>query len=231
MGINCVRGVDPLGATIPRSNKLDPSPIIESRLPIIFLIGGPGAGKKTQCTQITKHYGFCGIVTRDLLRDEVATGSQRGVILAYLMSEGKLVPSNVLVELIKVKMLNNLSGTRGFLICGFPKEKLQCKHFDKYIQPLDLVLYLWVRNSVLMDRILARTVTATERLERNFDEIKRRIKEFVKMNKPILRYYRKKLIVIDGEKEKSEVFNDICNAIDQVLGNFPSTSMTKAANK
>ncbi|RLU24432.1 hypothetical protein DMN91_002521 [Ooceraea biroi] len=147
------------------------------------------------------------------------------------MSEGKLVPSNVLVELIKVKMLNNLSGTRGFLICGFPKEKLQCKHFDKYIQPLDLVLYLWVRNSVLMDRILARTVTATERLERNFDEIKRRIKEFVKMNKPILRYYRKKLIVIDGEKEKSEVFNDICNAIDQVLGNFPSTSMTKAANK
>lgn len=44
MGLNCVRPVDPLCASIPRS-KLDVSTIRESRLPIIFLIGGPGAGK------------------------------------------------------------------------------------------------------------------------------------------------------------------------------------------
>lgn len=52
MGINCVKNVDPLSATIPRSNKLDPSPIIESRLPIIFLTGGPGAGKSLSDTYI-----------------------------------------------------------------------------------------------------------------------------------------------------------------------------------
>lgn len=45
MGLNCVRPVDPLSALIPRSDELDVSTIKESKLPIIFLIGGPGAGK------------------------------------------------------------------------------------------------------------------------------------------------------------------------------------------
>lgn len=45
MGLNCVRPVDPLCALIPRGNELDVTAIKESRLPIIFLIGGPGAGK------------------------------------------------------------------------------------------------------------------------------------------------------------------------------------------
>lgn len=47
MGLNCVRPVDPLCAVIPRDNGLDASPIRESELPIIFLIGGPGAGKSS----------------------------------------------------------------------------------------------------------------------------------------------------------------------------------------
>lgn len=47
MGLNCVRPVDPLGAVIPRVNGLDASLIRESGVPIIFLIGGPGAGKSS----------------------------------------------------------------------------------------------------------------------------------------------------------------------------------------
>lgn len=158
------------------------------------------------------------------MRNEVITGSQRGVILAYLMSEGKLVPSDVMVELIKNRMLSSLDATRGFLLSGFPREKIQCQHFNGQIRPPDLVLYLYVRNSLLMDRILARTITATERQERSFDENWRRIKNHRRMIKPILRYYKKQLVVIDGEKDETEVFEDICNAIENVLMNFPSTS-------
>jgi len=47
MGLNCVRPVDPLCAVIPRGIELDASSIRESRLPIIFLVGGPGAGKSS----------------------------------------------------------------------------------------------------------------------------------------------------------------------------------------
>ncbi|XP_011875639.1 PREDICTED: adenylate kinase isoenzyme 1-like [Vollenhovia emeryi] len=224
MGLNCVRPVDPLCAVIPRNIGLDASSVRDSELPIIFLIGGPGAGKTTQCARIAEHYSFCGIVSRELLRDEVTTGSQRGAILAYLMSEGKLVPSDVMMELVKARMLSSLDMTRGFLLSGFPREKIQCQHFNRQIRPPDLVLYLYVRNSLLMDRVLARTITATERQEHSTDEKWRRIKDHSRMIKPILKYYKKQLVVIDGERDELEVFQDICCAIDNVLMTFPSTS-------
>ncbi|XP_029680829.1 adenylate kinase isoenzyme 1-like [Formica exsecta] len=230
MGLNCVRPVDPLSALIPRSDELDVSTIKESKLPIIFLIGGPGAGKSTQCTRVAEHYGFCTIITRELLRNEVATGSQRGAILAYLISDGKLVPADVMVELIKARMLSSLNTSRGFLLSGFPREKAQCKHFNVHIRPPDLVLYLYVRDSLLMDRILARAITATQRQSRSFDENLQRIKDYDKMIKPVLRYYKKQLVIINGENDETEVFEDICNAIDNVLKNFPSTSTVKAVN-
>ncbi|KYN20313.1 PREDICTED: adenylate kinase isoenzyme 1-like [Trachymyrmex cornetzi] len=224
MGLNCVRPVDPLCAVIPRSIGLDATPVKESGLPIIFLIGGPGAGKSTQCTRVAQHYGFCAIISRQLLRTEVTTGSQRGVILAYLMSEDKLIPADVMVELIKAKMLSSLHDTRGFLLSGFPREKTQCQHFNRQIRPPDLVLYLYVRESLLIDRVLAKTITVTERPDRSIDENWQRIKEYSRMIKPILRYYKKQLVIIDGERDETEVFEDICRAIDNVLMNFSNTS-------
>ncbi|XP_011635567.1 adenylate kinase isoenzyme 1-like [Pogonomyrmex barbatus] len=229
MGLNCVRPVDPLCAVIPRDVGLDASPIRDSRLPIIFLIGGSGAGKcllnSTQCLRVAKHYGFCAMISKELLRSEITTGSQRGIILAYLMSEDKLIPADVMVQLIIRKMLQELKTTRGFLLSGFPREKLQCQHFDRQIRPPDLVLYLYVRNTLLIDRVLARTITVTERQETgSFDKHWKRIKEQGRMNKFVLKYYKKRLVVIDGEKEEAEVFQDICNAIDSVLKEFPSTS-------
>lgn len=159
-----------------------------------------------------------------MLRDEVATGSQRGVILAYLMSDGKLIPADIMVELIKARMLSSLSTSRGFLVSGFPREKAQCKQFNKCIRPPDLVLHLYVRDSLLMDRILARSITATERQGRRLEENLQRIKDHGKMINPILRYYKKQLVTINGENDAMEVFEDICKAIDNLLKNFPSTS-------
>ncbi|KAG5326982.1 KAD1 kinase, partial [Acromyrmex heyeri] len=224
MGLNCVRPVDPLCAVIPRNIILDATPIKESGLPIICLIGGPGAGKSTQCTRIAQHYGFCAIISRQLLRTEVATGTQRGVILAYLMSEGKLIPADVIVELIKAKMLSSLHDKRGFLLSGFPREKTQCQHLDRQIRPPDLVLYLYVRDSLLIDRILAKTIAATERPQRSIEENWQRIRERGRLMKPIFRYYKKQLVIIDGEKDETEVFEDICKAIDKIMINFPNRS-------
>ncbi|XP_032689199.1 adenylate kinase isoenzyme 1-like [Odontomachus brunneus] len=224
---NCIKPADSPFTDIP-SDKVDITPVKESGLPIIFLIGGPGSGKRTQNVQIARRYGFLNVVTSDLLREEVATGTRQAVTLARFMSENRLVPSDILVELIKTRMLNSLGIARGFLLTGFPREKGQSKYFDKHIRPPDLVLYLCVRNSVMTDRILAKIVTTTERQDRNFEEIKKRIKTFSKLNKPVLRRYSAKLCVIDGEREESIVFEDICRAIDDVLRNLPSTSPAKA---
>ncbi|KAG7201951.1 hypothetical protein KM043_004656 [Ampulex compressa] len=222
---NCVKPIDPLAAAIPRSSGIDASAIKESSLPIIFVIGGPGAGKKTQCYKVAKKYGFLSIVSGDLLRDEIATHSQRGVILARLMSESKLVPPDVLLELIKTKMLNALGATKGFVLSGFPREKEQAKIFDRQIRPPDLVLYLSVENALLRERMMSRMVTSTERWESSTEHMKKRIKDFRRKTGPILRHYKKLLMLIDGDQDVPEVFEDVCKAISDTLRNMPATTM------
>lgn len=59
----------------------------------IWVIGGPGCGKGTQCDLIIKKYGFLHLSSGDLLRDEVKSGSSRGASLQELMTKGLLVPT------------------------------------------------------------------------------------------------------------------------------------------
>lgn len=139
------------------------------------------------------------------------------------MSGGKIVPSDVMVPLLEEKMLSKMSTTRGFIISGFPREKMQCKYFDNRIRPPDLVLYLLVRNSLLIDRVLAKAITTTER-QMSIDHKLLRIKNYYEKIKPVLKYYKRRLVIIDGEKEETEVFENIRYAIDNVLKNFPSSS-------
>ena len=59
---------------------------------IIFVLGGPGSGKGTQCEKIVEKYGFTHLSSGDLLREEVASGSARGKKLTEIMEKGELVP-------------------------------------------------------------------------------------------------------------------------------------------
>ena len=58
----------------------------------MFIVGGPGSGKGTQCERIVNKYGFTHLSTGDLLRAEVASGSARGKELTAIMEKGELVP-------------------------------------------------------------------------------------------------------------------------------------------
>lgn len=62
----------------------------------MFVLGGPGSGKGTQCTRIKEKYGYTHLSSGDLLRDEVKSGSQLGVALDTTMKNGDLVPTEVL---------------------------------------------------------------------------------------------------------------------------------------
>jgi len=69
------------------------------------VVGGPGSGKGTQCDKIVEKYGFTHLSTGDLLRDEVASGSERGKQLTQIMEKGELVP---LVGLLRfLQLLHN----------------------------------------------------------------------------------------------------------------------------
>ncbi|OAD52443.1 Adenylate kinase isoenzyme 1 [Eufriesea mexicana] len=224
---NCIKPTDPLVDSLPKGINVDTTAIKESGLPIIFVIGGPGAGKRTLCNKVAEKYGFEDIICADVLRSEVSRRTDKAFALARLISRGQLVPSDILVELIAIRMLEQLNVKKGFIVAGFPRQKTQGQLFDKEVRPPDLVLFLNVRNSVMSDRIMARYVIATERLLINFDYIKCQIKDFHKRNKSILKYYSKLLVAIDAEHDAMTVFKNACEVIDKVLANFPAyqTSM------
>lgn len=62
---------------------------------IIFVLGGPGSGKGTQCDRIVAKYKLKHLSAGDLLREEVKSGSSTGQELESVMKEGKLVPKEV----------------------------------------------------------------------------------------------------------------------------------------
>lgn len=89
------------------------------------------------------------ISSSEILRDEVHTRSVKGVVLARYMSQGRLVPADVLIELIKTKMLKHLNTAKGFFLTGFPREKEQGKMFERQVLLLSIRLTLSSFESIL----------------------------------------------------------------------------------
>lgn len=96
---------------------------------VVFVCGGPGSGKGTNCTRLAEEFNYCHLSAGDLLRAEVAAKSKRGMELETIMLEGKLVPDEITIELLKNAMLANQS-KNGFLIDGFPRSVEQAVKFE-----------------------------------------------------------------------------------------------------
>ena len=89
---------------------------------MIFVLGGPGAGKGTQCASLVRDYGFTHLSAGDLLRAEQdRPGSQFGSMIKQLIKEGEIVPMEVTVQLLENAMTDTIKGNGGegrFLIDG-----------------------------------------------------------------------------------------------------------------
>ena len=107
-----------------------------AKLPVIFVTGGPGSGKGTQCDKIVKQFNFTHLSSGDLLRAKVASGSADGQELAALMKEGKLVPLEKVLDLITEAMNEAVASgyCNGFLIDGYPREIEQGIKFEEKVR-------------------------------------------------------------------------------------------------
>ncbi|EDO26972.1 predicted protein [Nematostella vectensis] len=74
---------------------------------VIFVLGGPGAGKGTQCERIVKEYGYVHLSAGELLREERKSGSKDGDLIENCMTEGKIVPVAITVSLLQKVRLHN----------------------------------------------------------------------------------------------------------------------------
>ncbi|XP_066137832.1 adenylate kinase isoenzyme 1 isoform X3 [Euwallacea fornicatus] len=195
------------------------APVTEINVPIIWILGGPGSGKGTQCDRIVAKYGFTHLSSGDLLRNEVKSGSPRGQELTAIMERGELVPLEVVLDLIKEAILSSLASAKGFLIDGYPREKEQGVLFERTIAPVNLVIFYDASENTLVERLLERAKTSG-RVDDNEETIKKRLHTFNTHNDQVVQQYSDKLKKIQAERTANEIFEETVQHIDQVLSTF-----------
>ncbi|MBT3399817.1 MAG: adenylate kinase [Rhodospirillaceae bacterium] len=179
----------------------------------IILLGPPGAGKGTQAKVLVDKYGVVQLSTGDMLRAAVASGSELGKEAKAVMDAGKLMPDNIMVEIISARIAEP-DCANGFILDGFPRTTAQADALDKMLEekglPLDQVIEIAVNDAVLIDRInsrVAETPEAERRDDDNAETLKRRLDVYHEQTAPILPYYdsRGMLKKVDGMQAIDEV--------------------------
>jgi len=185
---------------------------------VVFVLGGPGAGKGTQCENIVRDYGYVHLCAGDLLRAEIKSGSEYGEMIDRTMKSGALVPSHVTVELLKKAMDN--SPTKKFLIDGFPRNEENQELWNQVVgdsADVAFVLFFDCPDEVMQTRLLKRGETSG-RSDDNIATIKKRLQGFAQQTMPIVRLYDKidKLKRIDSNRPKEEVYTDVKHIFDDL---------------
>lgn len=179
----------------------------DKKITVVFVLGGPGSGKGTQCANIVQHFGFTHLSAGDLLRAEIKSGSENGTMIQNMIKEGKIVPSEVTIKLLQRAM--HESGNDKFLIDGFPRNEENRAAFEEVtkIEP-EFVLFFNCPEEEMQRRILGRN---QGREDDNIETIRKRFKVFMESSLPVIEYYKSKGKVrkIDAGKPIEEVFEAV----------------------
>eukprot|EP01063_Lacrimia_lanifica_P015811 TRINITY_DN22480_c0_g1_i1.p1 TRINITY_DN22480_c0_g1~~TRINITY_DN22480_c0_g1_i1.p1 ORF type:complete len:331 (+),score=127.33 TRINITY_DN22480_c0_g1_i1:28-1020(+) len=121
--------------------------------PKVIIVGAPAAGKGTQCEMMVEAFGFVHLSTGNLLRSEVAAKTELGLRAADFMNAGKLVPDELVVDLLMKRMEEPDVKQRGWLLDGFPRTVSQLEVLKaRHIFP-DSIVYLDVADEIVVERI------------------------------------------------------------------------------
>lgn len=125
----------------------------------LILLGAPGAGKGTQAKMLLADYGIPQISTGDILREAIRKGTPLGIQVAPLMAAGKLVPDELVIEIVKER-LKQPDAQKGFVLDGFPRTIPQAEALEKALSSvgtkINAVVQLDVPAQLIRDRILGR---------------------------------------------------------------------------
>lgn len=130
---------------------------------VIFVLGGPGAGKGTQCANLVRDYGFEHLSAGDLLRAEQdRPGSEFGDMIKSYIKDGKIVPMEVTIQLLENAMTETIKkdDNRKFLIDGFPRKMDQAIAFEEKVVPSQFTLFFDCPEDVMQERLLNRGKTS-----------------------------------------------------------------------
>lgn len=180
---------------------------------MLFVLGGPGAGKGTQCANLVRDYHFNHLSAGDLLRSEQERpGSEFGDMIKTYIKEGQIVPMEVTIQLLENAMKEKIQqgGGRKFLIDGFPRKMDQAIAFEEKVVPSKFTLFFDCPEETMRERLLNRGKTSG-RADDNEESIKKRFRTFVDTSMPVVEHFEKegRVVKVDARPGPEEVYEDV----------------------
>ena len=209
--------------------------------PHLIILGAPGSGKGTQAAKLVEN-GFKHVSTGDLLRSEIAKGTELGQKVSGILSRGDLVDDKTVMALLKANCdVDKVS----YIFDGFPRNIAQAEMLEEELLQgrKTLAIYFKIDFAVLTSRIVNRRTCATcgeiynletkplridgvcdkcgardslkQRKDDTLDVVSNRLKIFADAINPMIAYYKTKgvLVEIDASLQESEVFAKLVNVI------------------
>lgn len=177
-----------------------------------FLIfGPPGSGKGTQSVRLAEKFNLAHLSTGDMLRAEIAAGTELGKRMSSIMSKGELVPDEVVIEMIAAR-IDGTKGKDGFLFDGFPRTVDQTVALEKMLNKrkmkIDSMLVLDVDHDELVKRLIGRAELSGRPDDKDPAVIENRIDVYKAKTEPIIEYCRGKGIYkpINGMGSIEDIF-------------------------
>jgi adenylate kinase len=186
----------------------------------ILLLGPQGSGKGTQARRIAAEYGLPHIATGDMLRAQMAAGTDLGRRVKPIYRAGRLVPDDLMIEMIRDRS-GQEDAQAGFILDGFPRTLVQAEALDAMLREigrdLTVVFELQIPDELCVQRLLKRAAEEG-RLDDTPEVIRTRLALYHEETEPLIEHYRAtgNLVGIHADRSINEVFAEIQTALDQV---------------
>ena len=162
----------------------------------IVIFGAPGSGKGTQSDKLIEKYGLNHISTGDVLRNEIAKGTELGKTAAGYIDNGQLIPDELMVSIL-AGVYDSFGDHKGVILAA--------------------MIELDVPEDELMKRLLLRG-QQSGRADDNEETIKKRLVVYHSQTQPLIEWYKQEGLHyhINGSGELDRIFADICAVVDKI---------------
>ena len=192
------------------SNPTSTTHEVETESPIILVVGGPASGKTLLCDRLAKDCGVDHICAADLVQEEVESGSSLGVEIANLQRRGEeMIPSAVILALIRKRIRTSGDGNGRALLTGFPRNEEDAEAFCQLLGKPELAISLDCDDTLLMERELSRT---DPKASSDVDGALQKLRRFRKEHKAtinLLREHHVPCVNLDGSGSEDNIWNQL----------------------